>query len=52
MKDILDILAETMLIATFQPRRDRSAMPGFSERLMAEPTRVRHERQADRTRTW
>lgn len=52
MKDILEILGETMLIATFQPRRDRNTTPGFDERLRGEPTRVRHERKADRKRLW
>ena len=52
MKDVLDILGEAMLMATFQPRRDRNTTPGFDKRLTQEPTRFRHERKADRKRVW
>jgi hypothetical protein len=52
MKDILEILGETMLIATFQPRRERNTTPSFDERLTEAATRFRPERKADRKRTW
>jgi hypothetical protein len=52
MKDVLDILGQTILIATLQPRHGRNTAPGSDDWLMEAPTRYRPERKADRKRIW
>lgn len=51
MREILEILGATVLIATFQAGRTSRRMPGFDERQMR-PLRYRPDRAADRKRPW